>query len=69
MSDLQLAGEESPFPEQSRLEELVHDVIRQASSKGADGVEAGVSIDAGLAVTVLNLGHHGSFSGLWLIHL
>ena len=52
MSDLQLAGEESPFPEQSRLEELVHDVIRQASGLGADGVEAGVSIDAGLAVTV-----------------
>jgi hypothetical protein len=30
MSDLQLAGEESPFPEQSRLEELVQDVIKQA---------------------------------------
>ena len=49
MSDLQLAGEESPFPEQSRLEELVHDVIQQASGLGADGVAAGVSIDAGLA--------------------
>lgn len=52
MSDLQLAEEESPFPEQSRLEDLVHDVIRQATGLGADGVEAGVSIDVGLSVNV-----------------
>jgi len=52
MTDLQLAEDESPFPEQSRLEELVHDVIRQATGLGADSVEAGVSIDAGLSVTV-----------------
>ena len=52
MSDLQLAEDDSPFPEQSQLEELVHDVIRQATGLGADGVEAGVSIDVGLSVTV-----------------
>jgi PmbA protein len=52
MSDLQHVEGDSPFPEQSRLEELVLDVIHQASGRGADGVEAGVSIDAGLSVTV-----------------
>jgi len=41
-----------PFPEQSRLEDLVQNVIAQARQLGADGVEAGVSIDAGLSVTV-----------------
>jgi len=52
MSELQQVEGDSAFPEQSRLEELVHDVIHQASGRGADGVEAGVSIDVGLSVTV-----------------
>ena len=52
MTDLQLAEDELPFPEQSQLEDLVHDVVRQATGRGADAVEAGVSIDAGLSVTV-----------------
>jgi PmbA protein len=42
----------APFPEQSRLEELVQEAIEQACKLGADGVEAGVSIDTGLSVTV-----------------
>ena len=41
-----------PFPEQSRLEDLVQEVITQARRLGADGVEAGVSMDTGLSVTV-----------------
>jgi PmbA protein len=40
------------FPEMSRLEELVQEVITQARQLGADGVEAGVSMDTGLSVTV-----------------
>ena len=52
MPDIQTTAENSPFPEQSRLEEMVHDMIGQAQQLGADGVEAGVSIDAGLSVTV-----------------
>jgi len=52
MPDIQTSEHESPFPEQSRLEDIVQDLIAQAQQLGADEVEAGVSIDAGLSVTV-----------------
>jgi PmbA protein len=52
MPDIQTTEQESPFPEQSRLEDIVQDLIAQAQQLGADQVEAGVSIDAGLSVTV-----------------
>lgn len=40
------------LPEPARLEEMVHEIIRQARAAGADEVEAGVNMDAGLSVTV-----------------
>ena len=52
MSEIQSTSNELEFPQQSQLEEMMHDVIAQAQKLGADGVEAGVSIDAGLSVTV-----------------
>ena len=52
MTDIQTTSGQTRFPEQSRLEGLVHDAIAQARAQGADQVEAGVSIDAGLSVTV-----------------
>jgi len=52
MPDIQPIEQESPFPEQSRLEDIVQDLLAQAQQLGADQVEAGVNIDAGLAVTV-----------------
>ena len=52
MPDIQTIEQESPFPEQSRLEDIVQDLMAQAQQLGADQVEAGVSIDAGLSVTV-----------------
>jgi PmbA protein len=52
MTDTKLTEQESPFPEQSQLEDMVQHVIAQAQKAGADGVAAGVSIDAGLSVTV-----------------
>jgi len=52
MPDIQTTTQDLLFPAQSRLEEMVHDIIGQAQQLGADGVEAGVSIDAGLSVTV-----------------
>ncbi len=52
MSEIQSTANEPEFPQQSQLEEMVHDIIAQAQKLGADGVEAGVSIDAGLSVTV-----------------
>jgi PmbA protein len=52
MPDIQTSEHESPFPEQSRLEDIVQDLIAQAQQLGANEVEAGVSIDAGLSVTV-----------------
>ena len=52
MPDIQTRAHESPFPVQSRLEDMVQDLIAQAQQLGADQVEAGVSIDAGLSVTV-----------------
>ena len=51
MSTIQTEAQ-PPFPEQSRLEDLVQEVITQARQLGADGVEAGVSMDTGLSVTV-----------------
>ena len=52
MSDTKLTEQELPFPEQSQLEDMVQDLITQAQKAGADSVAAGVSIDAGLSVTV-----------------
>ena len=52
MTDTTLTEQESPFPEQSQLEAMVQHVITQAQKAGADEVAAGVSIDAGLSVTV-----------------
>ncbi len=40
------------LPEPARLEEMVHEILRQARAAGADEVEAGVNMDAGLSVTV-----------------
>jgi PmbA protein len=51
MSTIQTEAQAS-FPDQSRLEELVQDAVAQARRLGADGVEAGVSMDTGLSVTV-----------------
>jgi PmbA protein len=52
MAEIQNAANAPDFPQQSQLEEMVHDIIAQAQKLGADGVEAGVSIDMGLSVTV-----------------
>lgn len=52
MTDTQLTGQDSPFPEQEHLEDMVQHVITLARKAGADAVEAGVSIDSGLSVTV-----------------
>ena len=52
MNDTAMATADSPFPEQAQLEAMVEEVIARARRLGADGVEAGVSIDAGLSVTV-----------------
>ena len=52
MSDTKLTEQELPFPEQSQLEDMVQHLITQAQKAGADSVAAGVSIDAGLSVTV-----------------
>ncbi|MDB4410017.1 metalloprotease PmbA [Gammaproteobacteria bacterium] len=52
MPDIQTSEQQSIFPEQSRLEDIVQDLMAQAQQLGADQVEAAVSIDAGLSVTV-----------------
>jgi len=52
MSEIQKHTPDAGLPEQSQLEALVQDVIAQARTLGADQVDAGVSIDAGLSVTV-----------------
>jgi PmbA protein len=52
MTNTAIATADSPFPEQAQLEAMVEDIIDKARRLGADGVEAGVSIDAGLSVTV-----------------
>jgi len=52
MPSLEKTQDEALLPEASRLEDIVHDVIAQAKALGATGVEAGVSVDSGLSVTV-----------------
>ena len=52
MIDTKLTEQELPFPEQSQLEDILQHLITQAQKAGADSVAAGVSIDAGLSVTV-----------------
>jgi PmbA protein len=52
MTDTAIDITEPPFPEQAQLEDMVEDIIARARRLGADGVEAGVSIDAGISVTV-----------------
>ncbi len=52
MGDIQHSETGAPLPEASQLEGMVQDIIRQAQAQGADEVEAGVSLDAGLSVTV-----------------
>ncbi|MDH3979966.1 MAG: metalloprotease PmbA [Gammaproteobacteria bacterium] len=52
MTSKPMTEQAESLPESSRLEEMVQDIISQARAAGADEVEAGVSIDAGLSVTV-----------------
>lgn len=52
MTDITQLAPDSPFPQQSQLEDMLQQVIAQAKKAGADAVEAGVSVDAGLSVTV-----------------
>ncbi|NNJ93373.1 MAG: metalloprotease PmbA, partial [Halobacteria archaeon] len=52
MGDIQHSETGAPLPEASQLEGMVQDIIGQAQALGADEVEAGVSLDAGLSVTV-----------------
>ncbi len=52
MGDIQNSEMNAPLPETSTLEAMVHEILSQAQAKGADEVEAGVSLDAGLSVTV-----------------
>jgi len=52
MGDIQHRETDTTLPEPSRLEAMVREIIMQAQARGADEVEAGVSIDAGLSVTV-----------------
>ncbi len=52
MSDTSLTRNEPVLPDSAQLQEMVQDAIKQAQSMGADGVEAGVSEDIGLSVTV-----------------
>ncbi|UCC56517.1 MAG: metalloprotease PmbA [Gammaproteobacteria bacterium] len=52
MPEIQKHSTATGLPEPSRLEELVQDAIAQARALGADQVEAAVSIDTGLSVTV-----------------
>ncbi len=52
MSAIQATEQTAPLPEAARLEEMVQDIIARARAAGADEVEAGVSFDAGLSVTV-----------------
>lgn len=52
MTETRLTEQDSTFPEQSQLEDMLQQVIAQAQKAGADSVEAGVSVDTGLSVTV-----------------
>lgn len=52
MSELESREQQQPLPERAEMDALVQRIIEQAQSRGADEVEAGVSHDTGLAVTV-----------------
>lgn len=52
MSELQAISKAEAFPEQGELEAMAQDAIAQAKALGADQVEADVSFDTGLSVTV-----------------
>ncbi len=52
MSAIQATEHTAPLPEAARLEEMVQDLVARARAAGADQVEAGISFDAGLSVTV-----------------
>ena len=52
MSDTSLKKHEPVLPDSAQLQEIVQDAIRQAQALGADAVEAGISEDIGLSVTV-----------------
>jgi len=52
MSAIQATEHTAPLPEAARLEEMVQAVVARARAAGADQVEAGVSFDVGLSVTV-----------------
>ena len=52
MGEIQESRSKTPLPEPALLEAMVQDIIGQARARGADEVEAGVSLDAGLSVTV-----------------
>ena len=52
MNDTSLTGKEPALTDSAQLQEMVQDAINQAQAMGADGVEAGVSEDIGLSVTV-----------------
>jgi len=52
MSAIQTTERTAPLPPQGELEDIVQDIIARARAAGADQVEAGVSVDAGLSVTV-----------------
>jgi PmbA protein len=52
MSDTSLTGNKPVLPDFAPLQEMVQDAISQAQAMGADAVEAGVSEDIGLSVTV-----------------
>ncbi|MEN8107195.1 MAG: metalloprotease PmbA [Pseudomonadota bacterium] len=52
MSELSLEKQEPVLPDPAQLQDMVQDVIARAQAMGADEVEAGVSEDTGLSVTV-----------------
>jgi PmbA protein len=52
MAEIQQSDSQTSFPEPSHLEDMVRGIIAQAQQQGADEVEAGVSLDTGLSVTV-----------------
>ena len=52
MGEIQDSQSNAPLPGTSRREAMVQDIIGQALARGADGVEAGVSLVSGLSVTV-----------------
>lgn len=52
MSAIQTTEANAPLPDTPQLEAMAQDIIARARAAGADQVEAGISIDAGLSVTV-----------------